>query len=392
MDFRYFKGIIDSTLREGVQTPGIDFGFAEKFDIIHQLVMLGIDEIELGVASSMYPELPFLVREAKWIVRGKSRLSLWCRCRTEDIEFAAQCAPDVLSLSIPVSDLHLMQKLGRDRQWILQTLVRAVTDARKMGFHSISIGLEDATRADQDFLAVVIARAESAGASRIRLADTVGIATPAMISNLVLHARQHSSLPLGIHAHNDFGMATANTVAALEAGAGWADATILGLGERAGNCRLEELVGYLGLVRGENRYQPEKLTYLCNLVAAAAGFQISRHHPVVGEEIFTAETGLHVQGLTANPKTYEPYDPCLVGRRRTLQFGKKTGKRAVRDSLASMGMEISEAESAKLVSQVRQVAGKKKRALDIRELFNLAMKKGAQLPPILPGSAADMKN
>jgi homocitrate synthase NifV len=197
-----------------------------------------------------------------------------------------------------------------------------------------------------------------------------------MIRSLVEHVRLHCSLPIGIHTHNDFGMATANAVAALEAGACWADATILGLGERAGNCRLEELVGYLSLAGNDGRYQPDKLPHLCSLVAHAADLSISRRHPVVGDDIFTCETGLHVHGLAANPETYEPYDPERIGRCREIRFGEKTGKRAVRNTLASMGIKISEPEAVRLVSSVRQLADNRKKSLDNSELFDLALHEG----------------
>lgn len=378
----YFEGIIDSTLREGGQAPGIDFDFTEKMMIIQGIAMLGVDEIELGVASPAYPELAPLVKVARRRVRKTTKLSLWCRCKAEDIEFAAQCAPDVLSLSMPVSDLHLKQKLGHDRHWALATLAKSITFARDTGFKYISVGLEDATRADRSFLADIVSRSASAGAARIRLADTVGIATPAMIDSLVRHVRSCCSLPIGIHAHNDFGMATANSMAALEAGAGWADATVLGLGERAGNCRLEELVGYLGLVRNYDRYGPAGLPELCKMVADAANMSIFGKHPVVGEEIFTCETGLHVHGLTENPETYEPFDPERIGRSRTIRYGEKTGKRAVCNSLAAMGIRISQEEAGHLVSRIKQVADKRKKSLDDKELFNLARKEGMALQPV----------
>lgn len=386
-----FDGIVDSTLREGGQAPGIEFNFQDKLDIICSLGKLGIDEIELGVASPSTPDLLILAREARRLVGKESKLSLWSRCRKEDIEFAVDCSPDVLSLSMPVSDIHLKHKLGRDRAWVLATLDRSIRLALHVGFKKVSIGLEDATRADRGFLARVVAQAAAAGASRIRLADTVGIASPGMIGSLVRHVQRHCSLPIGIHAHNDFGMATANSVAALEAGANWADATVLGLGERAGNCRLEELAGYLSLIGGDKRYQPAHLPDLCELVASAAGLLVSRRHPVVGEGVFTCETGLHVHGLTASPETYEPFDPERVGRSRSLRFGGKTGKGAVRNCLASMGVLISEHEAGQLVARIRQVAGERKQSLDSLELFNLAQREGLGASDFSPGLLQHIK-
>lgn len=369
------QGIIDSTLREGAQAPGVNFSFLEKIRIIRHLSRLGIEEIETGVASSGCPELPLLVRAARRAVEGRSRISLWCRCRAEDIRFAALCGPDVLSLSLPVSDLHLQQKLGRSRSWALAVLTDAIAAAGRHGFHAITLGLEDATRAHPAFLADILRAAQSAGAERIRLADTVGIATPGMIKDLVRHAKNHCSLPLGIHAHNDFGMATANSVAALEAGASWADATVLGLGERAGSSRLEELVGYLVLAAGMERYEPALLPGLCSLVARAAKRPISAQHPIVGSGIFTCETGLHVQGLFRDPATYEPFAPDRVGRCRHIRFGGKTGKKAIRNGLAAMGLRVSEEEAAYLAARVRQMAGIGNSWLNCGELLHLARNK-----------------
>jgi len=372
----HVEGIIDSTLREGIQAPGISFDFEQKIKIIHSLLAVGIDEIELGVAAASFHDLPNLIKEARTIAGRRCKLSLWCRCKPEDIDFAARCGPDILSLSIPVSDLHVSCRLGRSREWVLDTIVRAVAYAKRAGFRQIALGFEDATRADREFLARSAAAASSAGASRVRLADTVGIATPGMISSMIGQVRRHCSLPLGIHAHNDFGMATANTIAALEAGASWADATILGLGERSGSCRLEELVGYLSLIACDSRYTPGRLPELCTLVAAAAGLKISGRHPVVGEEIFTCETGLHVHGLTAKPETYEPFDPQRIGKSRILRFGAKTGTKAIQQCLASMGIRLSDHQAAELVTRVRKGAGEGRESLNIGELLSFARKEG----------------
>lgn len=369
-------GIIDSTLREGEQTPGIGFDNRQKRKIIELLTAVGVQEIELGIAAPCFSWLPAFVQDARKIALGRSRLALWCRCRGEDIAFAVKCLPDVLSLSIPVSDLHIHHKLGSKRENVLEIIGDSLQMAQDAGLQYVSVGLEDATRADNDFLAAVVATAEGAGALRIRLADTVGVATPGGMRDLVHFVKRHSSLPIGVHTHNDFGMATANAVSALEAGAKWADATVLGLGERAGNCRLEELVGYLSLINGDERFIPDKLPDLCDIAAEAANRQIALNHPVVGREVFTCETGLHVQGLSVNPKTYEPFDPARIGRSRTLRFGGKTGKRAVCNSLASLGLNISDQAAARVVNKLRQMGGDGKKSLNLDELTSMIGQNG----------------
>lgn len=370
------KRIIDSTLREGEQTPGVCFNLEQKLKIVAYLAALGIDEIEIGVASPRFPELYSLVKEASLVTHEKCRIAVWSRCIAEDIQFASRCNPGTLSLCMPVSDIQLREKLHRDRNWVLETLDRSITNALELGFTTVSVGLEDATRAAPDFLMQAARIVAGSGASRLRLADTVGIASPGMISNLVKEIQKIVPIPIGIHTHNDFGMATANAFAALEAGAQWADATVLGLGERAGNCRLEELIGYLSLGRGIDRYRPEVLKDLCGTVAEAANVTIPSHHPLVGDKIFTCETGLHVHGLTINPETYEPYDPLRLGRSRSLLFGVKTGKGAVRTKLASLGYDISEETAEELVTDIRQKAGTTSRSIDEEALELFAMNKG----------------
>lgn len=364
------KGLIDSTLREGEQTPGVFFPLAVKIKIAKLLARVGIEEIELGIATPYDRELPLLMRILRRRTRG-SRLALWCRCVDADIDFAAALAPDVLSLSIPASDLHIYEKLGRNRGWVKETLASAIRHSLARRIPAVSVGLEDATRADEDFLDQLIQTAEQAGAARVRLADTVGIASPADIAGLVRRVSRISMLEIGVHTHNDFGMATANGIAALQAGADWADTTVLGIGERAGNSRLEEMAGYLAL-RGERRpYRIEHLRPLCSMVAHAAARPIAGSHPLVGEEIFTCETGLHLQGLARNPATYEPYDPARVGGQRRLLLGRKSGKRAIQDRLQALGCALPAERLEQVVKLVRHQAGSKRRPLNDEEILRI---------------------
>lgn len=366
------KGIVDSTLREGEQRAGVFFEMHHKLEIVKKLAALGIEEIELGVASPRSPELLALVPKALQITNHKVRIALWSRCNEEDIRFASQCKPDTLSLSIPVSDILIREKLAHNRSWVLEKLDRSITKALELGFETVSVGLEDATRADPDFLFRVAQVINNSGASRLRLADTVGIGSPGLIAKLVKNVQEAASITIGVHTHNDFGMATANAIAALEAGAQWIDATVLGLGERTGNCRLEEIVGFLFLQQGMKRYQIDNLKTLCDTVATAAQTYINPHHPVIGKEIFTCESGLHVHGLAVNPKTYEPYDPLQLGRGRTLLFGSKTGKRAVQHTLRSAGMATSNEQAEDLVQEIRLLAKSGTKPLVENELINLA--------------------
>ena len=345
--------IIDSTLREGEQTPGVTFSESTKRAIIAGLHQVGIDEIELGIASVGHSHLVQLITDARRLTQGACRLGLWCRCLEEDIVFAASCRPDVLSLSIPVSDSHIRDRLRKNRAWVKETLAQSIRQALAAGIPSVSVGFEDASRAPLHFLLELAKIAEQNGAQRVRLADTVGICSPEGIRKLIQALKNTVQLEVAVHCHNDFGMATANSIAALEAGAQALDATVLGLGERAGNCRLEEVVGYLTLVLGSGKYSINRLSSLCQDVAKAAQKRIPDNHPLVGSEIFTCESGLHQHGLTVNPTTYEPYAPERVGKKSTLRFGKKTGKKAVTLQLEQQGIRLDEAQTGLLLHRIR---------------------------------------
>jgi homocitrate synthase NifV len=368
----HFHGIIDSTLREGEQTPGVCFSQAQRFEIIRQLCQVGVEEIELGVASEKNNHLRELLAFARQASKGRQCLGLWCRCRSEDIIFAASCRPDVLALSLPASDLHISQRLQKDRAWILATLYRSARQARALNIPFLSLGLEDATRADPEFLCQLARAAYDCGIQRLRLADTVGIGSPASMTTMVQMITREAEISCGVHTHNDFGMATANAIAAIEAGASWIDATVIGLGERAGNCRLEEAIAFLSLITGKDCYRPNLLPALCETVSKAAGLAIARNHPVIGESIFTCETGLHLHGLTVNPDTYEPYSPDKVGARRTMHFGRKSGKRALCNHLARLGHPIDDRQAEALTRQLRNLPNLPTQGLSDPELLRLA--------------------
>jgi homocitrate synthase NifV len=360
------KGIIDSTLREGEQTVGVLFSLEQKLEIVQRLARIGIEEIELGTASPYDNDLATLIKRCREMSIS-ARLAVWCRCNKEDIAVAASAKPDVLSLSIPVSELHIKKKLGKSKEWVLKTVQESICHAKKSGIPFISLGLEDATRAEFDFTVQVIKAAEQTGAKRIRLADTVGIASPATITGLIERLKKVINLEIGVHMHNDFGMASANSIAALDAGADWVDATILGLGERAGNGRLEEVVGYLAL-QEKRAYRINEIPALSKLVATVAKRKIQPHQPIIGSSIFTCETGLHVHGLMQYPETYEPYEPKKVGAERRLIFGCKVGKAAIRKSLADMGYDASTSQLKETVISIRDAAKKLGRPVRAKEM------------------------
>ena len=319
--------LIDTTLREGEQTPGVRFTSEQKKRIIAYLCEVGIEEIEVGISSPRAYNCRKLIEFTRSNFSDVS-LSLWSRCIFDDITHAAHLAPDILSLSVPISDIHLETKFGRNRGWARSLMLEGIDMAKRHKLR-VSVGFEDATRSDPRFLIEMGQLAQGAGAERIRLADTVGLATPLELAALISKLKMHvPGIALAVHTHNDFGMGTANGIAALESGAEFVDATVLGLGERAGCARLEEIVGFLIFNRGQTRYNGRLLKCLASYVANCAGKPIGHQKPIIGKKIFTCETGLHLQGILKNPRTYEPFCPERVGAQRELLFGNKSGRRA----------------------------------------------------------------
>lgn len=362
--------IIDTTLREGEQTPGLLFSLPEKKRILDGLVKIGVTEAELGVSSRLHPCPESLISYCR-TTHPHLKLSLWSRCKKEDILHASELTPDILSLSMPVSDMHLQDRLRKNRQWAQQTMVASIELARQKGM-AVALGFEDATRSDPRFLMQMAKTAARHGAVRIRIADTVGIASPTQFAALIATLkRARIGCLLAVHTHNDFGMATANAIASLEAGASSVDAVVLGLGERTGCARLEEIVGYLSLARGVDRLKAEFVKPLAHYVAQITGRTIAGNRPVIGEDIFTCDTGLHLQGLQNKPETYEPFNPEKVHAERKLLFGAKSGRRAILQRISQLNTAFSNQVSDKTIQTIRETATKFQRPLSDAELIRL---------------------
>jgi len=363
--------IIDTTLREGEQAPGVYFTLAAKKRILTGLAGLGVEEVEVGVASHEHQDLAPVCRFMHNALPDQP-FSLWCRCREADIRYAASLAPSCLALSIPSSDLHLRKKLSKNRDWAANQLKLSIGLALELGIPRVAVGLEDATRAEFKFIKQLATIARNQGASRLRLADTVGIATPDQIKKLIT-GLLGINIELGVHCHNDFGMATANTITALEHGARWGDATLLGLGERAGNCRLEEVVCFLALLREGKPYKLDRLRELSDFTADQIGFAIPPSRPIIGSDLFCCETGLHLQGLMKDPSTYEPFDPAAIGRQRTLMVGRLAGKSCIKLTLKRLGLPWPDDQSLRhLTHRIRSLATKLRRHLSDEEIHKLA--------------------
>jgi homocitrate synthase NifV len=361
------KGIVDSTLREGEQTAHVYFDLTEKLRIIDLLIKVGVDEIELGIAAQN-PEIDDLIKEAGKLA-GCPKLALWCRCLPKDIEESLSLCPDVLAMSIPVSDIHIQNKLGKDRKWVLARVCKGIRQTRDSSSCYLSLGLEDASRADMDFVEEVCLMAEKQGLNRIRFADTLGIMDPISMFETIKRLKNRLGIDIGVHTHNDFGMATANAISALAAGADFADVTVNGLGERAGNAVLEEVVGFLAKRKGTDKYNLKRLRPLSEYVAKVSGIPLSSRKPVVGKDIFTCESGIHIDGLIKNPSNYEPFDPAEVSLKRKIIIGKKAGKNALRHKLSGLGLRVEENHLTGLLTRLRKESFRLKMGFTDNELL-----------------------
>ncbi|MGO9995936.1 MAG: homocitrate synthase, partial [Steroidobacteraceae bacterium] len=278
------------------------------------------------------------------------------RMTPEDIEAAVGCPVDIVNLSIPVSDIQIRNKLGQSRAWVLARIDRCVNTALDAGCE-VSVGAEDASRADLDFLVAAAEAARAAGARRFRFADTLGVLDPVATALRIGLLRKAVDMEIEMHAHDDFGLATANTLAAVRAGATHISTTVNGLGERAGNAPLEEAVMALRhLYNVECGIDPRHFPALSALVARASGRSVAFNKSIVGEAVFTHEAGIHVDGLIKNPINYQGFDPVEVGREHRVVLGKHSGSRAVRQAYAKLGISVTDVQANDMLVRIRSHA------------------------------------
>lgn len=362
--------VVDTTLRDGEQAPGVVFSGWEKRWLARLLDGLGVDEIEAGT--------PVMGGEEKEAVAAIARLGLrarvlaWNRALPQDLHHSLDCGVEAVTLSISVSDIQIEKKLRATRSWVLETMTRTTELAKRHGLY-VAVSGEDASRADPDFLTAFARAAREAGADRLRYCDTVGAMHPAAVAKAVLRLRQAvPDLPLEIHAHNDFGLATANTLAAIMAGAAYASVTVSGLGERAGNAALEEVVMSLRHLHGYRiGLDTSRLTEIATYVNTAAGRSVPPAKAIVGSHVFAHESGIHVDGILKDARTYEPFDPAEVGGTRRLVIGKHSGAAALAERLRYLGLEWKEEWAEELLGRVRKCAVELKRPLSDGELAQL---------------------
>ncbi|KJS84718.1 MAG: trans-homoaconitate synthase [Peptococcaceae bacterium BICA1-8] len=358
---------VDSTLRDGEETAGVVFALREKVQIAKMLDEIGVDQIEVGIPIMGGDELEAI----KQVVNSNHRASImaWNRPNIEDIEASIKAGVDAVAISIPTSNIHIANKLSSTPNQVIHDMVGAVGYAKGYGLY-ISVSAEDASRTDFDFLVRFATAAKDAGADRLRYCDTVGLLDPITTYERIKALREAVDIDIEMHTHNNFGMATANAVAGVAAGATHVNITVNGLGERAGNAALEEVAMALKYVLDYKvSLNTTRFKELSDYVAQASNREVPAWKAIVGANMFT-HSGRYSDGIQRNPHSYEIFDPKEVGASaRQIIIGKHSSAAALKQKFREYGTEISDDDANNLLSKVREATISMKRSLFDKELI-----------------------
>ncbi|HYZ65464.1 MAG TPA: 2-isopropylmalate synthase [Nitrososphaeraceae archaeon] len=361
--------IFDTTLRDGEQSPGVSITPEQKVQIAIKLDQLGVDAIEAGFPIVSQGEMQAIKTIKKSGLNAE--ICGLARALVHDIDSVITCDLSYVHTFIATSDIHMKYKLKMSPEQVIEKAVEAVDYAKSHGLQ-VEFSAEDATRSDITFLTKVFKAVGEAGADRIDIPDTVGYATPEFISQLVRLLKENLSIPISLHCHNDFGLAVANSIAGIIAGATCAHVTVNGLGERAGNASLEELVMTLQcLYKKEHNIRTKLLYETSKSVSNIMGIAVQANKAIIGENAFGHESGIHTHGILNNPLTYEPIDPEMVGRKRWLQAGKHAGAHGIRAMLEDFGIECTDIQLHRIVERQKNLADKGK-SISTAELLSIA--------------------
>jgi homocitrate synthase NifV len=360
--------INDTTLRDGEQTPYVAFNTKEKLKIARLLYEAGADELEVGIPAMGKKEQDDL----KEILALNLPIPImsWNRATMGDLDASLKCGLKAVDLSIPVSDILIDIKFGGDKTRLLKQLEEVILQAKKENLFDC-IGGEDSSRANNSFLKEIMTLGAELGANRFRYCDTVGILTPHKTYENIKDLSSSNLLDIEMHTHNDFGMATANAIAGYEAGAYSSNTTVIGIGERAGNASFEQVLMSLRLLGKEININSKALKSLIKTVSSASHRRVDTNLPIVGKNIFSHESGIHVNGMMKSKNAYEPFNPEELGLKRSFPIGKHSGSSTLIYHLKSIGIEPNIQIVQKLLPKIREIVTNRKKVLSTNELKEL---------------------
>ncbi|MFZ5944118.1 MAG: homocitrate synthase [Bacillota bacterium] len=357
---------VDTTLRDGEQTAGVVFAKREKIQIAKMLDNLGVDQLEVGIPVMGGEEQEAIGEIANCNL--KASIMAWNRAVINDIKESIKCGVDAVAISISTSDIHINHKLNSTREKVIKSMVEAANYAKSYGMY-VSVNAEDASRTDFDFLVSFATAAKKAGADRLRYCDTVGILNPLETYERIKSLKEAVDIDIEMHTHDDFGMATANAIAGIMAGATHVGVTVNGLGERAGNAALEEVAMALKhLLKYEMNLNTTKFLELSRYVSQASNRELPVWKAIVGTNMFAHESGIHADGTLKHPQTYEVFEPGEVGLQRQIVIGKHSGTAGIKQKFREYSTEISDQEAQDILERVREASISLKRPLFDKEL------------------------
>jgi len=363
--------LCDTTLRDGEQAPGVAFGLPEKEMIARALSDAGIDELEVGVPAMGEGEIKSISHLVA--LQLPTRLVTWNRAVLSDLQASYQTGVEGVAISIPTSDQQIRNKLRKDRAWVLDQMGQCIVNAKKEVDY-IVLGLEDASRADFSFLSEILKEAKKLGVNRVRFADTTGILEPLKVFFTLQELVGVSKIPLEFHAHNDLGMATANSLAAVQAGFRAVSVTVGGLGERAGNAALEEVAVALRYSLHEGvRLDLKRLNSIGLTVSLATDRKIPRAKPIIGEDIFTHTSSIHIDGMQKDFANYQSYPPEIVGRKHTTSIGKYSGRKTIVRLLKAKGIELNQETIDDVLLKILYLTNQLKRPLEEEDILGIVV-------------------